>query len=133
VSSVKTKLNPTKVKKRPLDTMNAVGRKNGMTVRYDKAKEINMANPIACTHKDILVNSSRIKSPPCSKRTKDDQISGGRGNISEEVYQANKANMTCTTMMMAMVGRDTVVLGLKMRKNSWVMADMEDEVFMSVV
>jgi hypothetical protein len=34
---------------------------------------------------------------------------------------------------MAMVGRDTVVFGLKMRKNSWVMADMEDKVFMSVV
>ena len=77
-------------------------------------------------HSVILVNNSRIKSPPLSKRPKADQISGGRGKISEEVYQANNAMMTCTKIINTTVGRPTLVLGLNTRRRSAVKLDMSD-------
>ena len=90
--SVKTKLKPTRVKKRPFDIKKAGGRKKGSTVKYEMRSDKMMAIPIASKHKPVLTKSSRTKSPSLKKLPKALNTSCGLGINSPVEYQnSNKS------------------------------------------
>src|SRR3954451_18195161 len=108
---VKMSVSPISPRKRPLLTAAAIGRKNGMTVRYDSASEISSVQAIAWTLSMRLVMSSRpsprIQSVPSAAKT-----SSGRGRTEIGiVHHATRATTAWPAIRILMTAGETGRLG----------------------